>query len=75
MRPPHEVFTLVRTSGMAFNKTVYDQRKSLRNGNAVWQPLNLLKPTCNTKHEKENDSCRPGVKRKSDLCAVLTGAS
>lgn len=72
---PGAVYTLVRTSDTASNKTDYDQRKSPWDGNAVWQPLNLFKPTRNTQQEKENSSCRPRAKGKSELCAVFAGVS
>ena len=54
---------------LASNKTVY--------GNAVWQPLNLLKPTRNAQHatRKKRCSCRPKAKGKSAVCAELTGVS
>ncbi len=74
MRPPGAVFTLVRTSVTASNKTVY--------GNAVWHPLNLFKPTRNTQHatrKKEHATQRislePRSERQERGCAELTGVS
>ena len=42
---------------LASNKTVY--------GNAVWQPLGLLKPTRNTQHERRDAAVARKLKARA----------